>query len=92
MRIWKQELQITDTQFITVPHKAVMLDAQFQGDSILCLWFLCNPDKPPSERKIAIYGTGNPVPENPGKHISTVQDGILVWHVFDATEEQETGR
>lgn len=51
------------------------------------LWALCDPDEKIGQesRIFAIYGTGNPIDENPGKYISTFQvyDGKGVFHVFE---------
>jgi hypothetical protein len=86
-RIYKYPLHITDRQSLLLAVGAKILAAQFQGRE-LQLWVLVN-DTPPHvvRRDIAIYGTGNPVPENAGAYIATAQDPRgLVWHVFDLTE------
>mgnify|MGYP003452762052 FL=1 len=83
--IWKFGLEVKDIQFLAVPTGAKFLDAQMQNGN-LQLWALCDNSKPLIEkRKIAIYGTGNPVPSNSGEHIATFQmsDGNLVFHVFE---------
>lgn len=84
MRIWKYKLEITDIQEIETPAGGEILTAQLQGDE-LQLWVMVNENSMyKTTRKIAIYGTGNPVPEPYGKYISTFQlhDGALVFHVF----------
>lgn len=87
--IYKFPLQITDRQAIKMPRGAKILDAQFQttsafGDS-LEVWALVHACADIVVREIAIYGTGNPVPEHAGEHIATVQQpgSSLVWHIFD---------
>jgi len=87
MRIFKTELAIVDRQTIKAPVGAVFLTAQMQDD--LCLWFLCDESAEMKDRTIAIYGTGNQIPDEPGRYISTVQalGGKLVWHVFEVTPE-----
>ncbi len=86
MRIWKWNLPITDNQALKMPVGAKILSVQVQHDNC-CLWALCDDSKgvPSENREIAIYGTGNPIPDNPGKYISTFQllDGDLVFHVFE---------
>jgi hypothetical protein len=84
MVIWKAELDVTDRQNIRVPMGAKFLTAQMQGDQ-LCVWYECNPKNPLQERTIAIYGTGNMLPTDPGKYIATFQmlGGTLVFHVYD---------
>lgn len=85
MVIWKFPLFVTDSLDLLMPEGAVILSVQNQRDS-LCLWAFCDPSAPLKSKKINIYGTGNPVPENPGRYIGTVQmdDGFLVWHVFQS--------
>ena len=84
MVIWKAKLQIRDKQRIEVPAGATILTSQMQKDE-LALWFMCIEGSAKSTRTIAIYGTGNPMPDNPGKYISTIQlqNGDLVFHVFE---------
>lgn len=84
MRIWKQILDIVDRQEITVPIGAKFLTVQLQQDH-LAIWFECNEANPKQEVVIAIYGTGNPMPHEPGKYIGTFQldNGELVFHVYD---------
>lgn len=83
MRIWKYVLKIDDRQKIYMPTESEILSAQMQRDN-LCLWALVDESKIQVDREIAIYGTGNPMPENPGKFISTFQlSNSLVFHIFD---------
>lgn len=84
MRIWKQTLDLVDCQRIMFPQGSKFLTAQMQGN-LLSLWFECNEKNPLKEIVIAIYGTGNPIPDNPGKYIATFQTGggALVFHVYD---------
>ena len=85
MRIWKVTLDVTDRQNINIPQGAKLLTVQVQEGRDPQLWFLCNENEPMSTRIIAIYGTGNPIPDDPGEYISTFQEfnGELVWHVFE---------
>jgi hypothetical protein len=85
MRIWKTSLAVTDRQIVGVPQGAKFLTVQVQRGSPQ-LWFLCDEkEQLVSKRTIAIYGTGNPIPDDPGEYISTFQElgGELVWHVFE---------
>lgn len=84
MVIWKVKLQIIDKQNIEIPAGATILTSQIQKDDLV-LWFMCIEGSAKCTRKIAIYGTGNPMPSNPGKYISTfqLQNGDLVFHVFE---------
>jgi len=84
MRIWKCKLKVTDEQVVELPDGAKFLDVQMQGEDC-CIWTLCDETAPPKSRGIAIYGTGNPMPEYPGEYIATFQmaGGALVFHVFE---------
>jgi hypothetical protein len=86
MRIWKFPLAVTDRQTVLLPTGSKLLDVQMQGGAC-CLWALCDEDAPKHLRTIAIYGTGNPVPDEPGEYIATFQmhGGALVFHAFELT-------
>ena len=84
MRIWKYTLEITDRQTVQMPAGAQVLAVQMQGDAPQ-LWAIVNESESVEEpRAFAIYGTGHPLPDDPGKYIATFQlSGIpFVGHVF----------
>lgn len=84
--IWKFPLTITDAQTVAIPEGAEILTAQMQG-GISCLWAIVKDDAPTTDRVIEIFGTGNPMWADMGvsrKYIATVQQGPLVWHVFES--------
>lgn len=86
MKIFKFLLQLTDRQIISAPYHAKFLTAQMQREH-LCLWAECNPQDLHELRHIAIYGTGNPIPDNPGTYIATVQvNHQLVFHVYEVKQ------
>lgn len=85
MRIWKWTLAVKDEQTIELPMNAKLLSVQMQGE-LPQLWALVDENQPRKQgRRIAIYGTGNPMPDSPGEYISTFQmhDGALVFHAFE---------
>lgn len=88
MRIWKYPLEVTDLQTVEMPHGAKILTVQMQGTTC-CLWALVEDEMPRhlnQSRRIAIYGTGNPVPRNLRQdYIATFQmeGGALVFHAFE---------
>lgn len=86
MRIWKWEIEVTDSQEVMMPQGAKLLDVQLQHGQC-CIWALCDEQAPKAPRKIAIYGTGNAIPDEPGEYIATLQErgGALVFHAFDLT-------
>lgn len=85
MRIWKFPIEVIDQQILMVPKDAKFLDVQMQRETC-CLWALCNQDAEKEERYLKIYGTGNPMPDDPGDYIATFQmhGGTLVFHVFES--------
>ena len=87
MTIWKFPLQITDRQWVSVPGGSKILSADNQH-GVLCLWAMVNPESNTRvQRKIAIIGTGNPMPQDEAmEFIGTVILGVFVWHVFEVLE------
>ena len=86
MRIWKYPLGLNDRQALTMPPGAKLLTVQAQGEYGACLWALVDERLPDAEtRTIAIYGTGTPIPDEPGDYIATFQimGGELVFHAFE---------
>ena len=81
--IWKYPLDITDEQTIEIPRTHKFLTVQTQ-DGQICLWALVNEDEPTIEKRIAVYGTGHPIPVHCGHYLGTAQtaEGLFVWHVF----------
>lgn len=91
MRIFKWTLAVTDTQTLELPQGAGILTVQVQGD-MPQLWALCNENATTKERRhIAIYGTGNPMPDEPGDYLATFQmhGGALVFHAFEVDDDQD---
>lgn len=84
--IWKYALQPGRTE-LEMPGGAELLTVQMQGDTPT-LWAQVWPGEPVVRRVLDVYGTGHKMPPDPGKYVATFQmdDGTLVWHVFDATD------
>lgn len=81
-RIWKWPLNMTSPQDLPIPLGGQFLTVQLQ-DGNPQVWFLCDPYAPVAPRRLAIYGTGHPVPEFAGSYLGTFQIGRLVWHLFE---------
>ncbi len=85
LTIHKFALAVTDRQFIPLPAGARILTIQTQFGAPY-LWAIV--DQEPRElRQIAIYGTGRPLPDDPGRFIATFQldGGALVFHAFEVS-------
>ncbi len=84
--IYKYPLAIIGSQHIRMPSGANILCAQVQNET-LCLWASVDPkEKSIDIHTIRIIGTGHPAPDLDELHyIGTAQmnDGSLVWHVFE---------
>jgi hypothetical protein len=83
MRIWKYTLR-TKRSVIEMPAGAKLLDVQMQHGAC-CLWALIDETAPMESRTIALYDTGELLPDEPGNYIATVQmhGGVLVSHAFE---------
>lgn len=67
------------TIFTSVNGRA--LDAQIQNGE-LCIWIEINSSHK-CYKEFGIFGTGHPIPEFDVRYISTVQEGGLVWHIYE---------
>ena len=79
--IYKYVLEIKETQTVSLTRGARILSVANQ-DGKLCLWVQVETEEENEYWSIAIYGTGNPLPEYPGAFIGTVIIEPYVWHVF----------
>ena len=80
--IYKYPVEIVDEQVIKFPKDAHALSAQMQGNQ-LCVWAMVDSDNELVERKVRIFGTGNPVDlQGNWQFLGSVQERIFVWHVF----------
>lgn len=88
MIIWKYPLSSDDIQTIYMPEGARMLSVQLQHGTPQ-LWALCDECADKKQRRVAIYGTGCLIPNEPGRYIDTFQinSGELVFHVFDISDQ-----
>lgn len=82
--VWKYKLP--PDNILQMPRGARILCVHAQRDTI-CLWALVNQQHTKEARLFRVYGTGHEVPDDPGTYLGTVhlQDGALVFHVFEAT-------
>jgi len=85
--IWKYPIKTIYRQEILMPPTSTILCVQVQGDEP-CIWAEVDyqrQDHLNIEHIIYIYGTGGPLPDNPGQYIGTYQldAGDLVFHVYE---------
>jgi len=81
--IFKYQLEVRGDQLVTMPAGAQPLSVQVQHGAP-CLWVLVDPTAGSHVYIVSTYGTGHPIPADPGKFVDTYQleDGDLVFHVF----------
>ena len=87
MRIWKVTFRLEDVQRFELPKGAKLLTMQCQN-GMPCIWFEVDEKEDATESRIfTTYGTGNPMPDEPGNYIGTYQvmQGQLVFHVYEVT-------
>jgi len=81
--IWKYQFDSRTLEMNKMmPVGSLLLDVQVQNDSI-CAWFLVETDNELANIKLKAYMTGKELPYDSGWHVSTVQLGEFVLHVFD---------
>ena len=85
--IWKWPLFPETETVINIPPDAQVLTIKLQ-DGLPHIWILMEPEAPTVRRTFCVYGTGHPMPDNPGKYIGTVlmNSDRLVFHVFETSQ------
>jgi hypothetical protein len=84
MKVFKQELKITDVQFVTLYMDAEIICVQVQHGKP-CIWYTTNAPRGIKVVRIYTHGTGHLMASNIKKYIGTYQlsEGDLVFHVFE---------
>lgn len=85
--IYKYELDITDSQRITLGDNGRIISAGLDPHGKLCVWAEVVMGDQDSQRTIRIIGTGNPVDDLPKlEFIDSVRVGPFMWHVYEQVE------
>ncbi len=84
--IWKYHASPSGRWTQLMPAGAEILSVQIQRGQVE-MWALVDANRPEEVRAFVTYGTGHPMPDDPGKFIGTFQlaSGDLVFHLFDVT-------
>lgn len=78
MKIYKYKLGNT----VQIPKGARILHCNTQ-DNCLHVWALVDPEQEEKDTyEVAVIGTGHDFNPNNFEYISTVMDGIYVWHIW----------
>lgn len=80
--IYKYPLELQIRNEVMMPRLARPRCVQMQRGRI-CLWVECYPENELTVRTFHIIGTGNTIPPEAEEYIGTVQDGEVVWHVYE---------
>lgn len=85
--ICKYNINITNSQTISLPSGSKLLDIQVLG-SCVCLWaeIETESENPSQQVTIECFGTGHTMSEDMGidrTYIATIQKDNLVWHFYN---------
>lgn len=69
---------------VKMPRSATVLSAQAQGEQPF-MWALADDQDVPTQRQFVTYGTGEPLPDEPGQFVDTFQIPTLAltFHLFE---------
>ena len=81
-RIYKYTLKPSCSFEMPIGAKILSVHEQY-GEARM--WAMVDTDNKIEARKFRSYGTGHPMPDNPGDYIGTflIENGSLVFHVFE---------
>lgn len=83
--IYKYKIDRFDaTTTIELPESAEVLHCAIQYGEY-CIWVRLDTDAPRIKRSFTVVGTGWEI-EDDMNHISTIQDGAFVWHIFEVPQ------
>lgn len=80
--IYKYIIEITDVQSVKLAEDAKILAVGNQFGSLV-LWAQVDTESKTKNRKILIFGTGNPFNAINPVYVGTVQMGNFVWHIYE---------
>ena len=88
--IWRFDFPLSDKVIITMPKGARICSCALSDRMThsIAAWAIVDLSEPEVRREINVRGTGHKFGDI-GKYVSTVFDGPLVWHIFDAGEVPE---
>lgn len=83
--IWKFTTAVADSIELDLPAGARILDVAQKPGHQLVFWALVDPGVAEERRHFRVYGTGQPIGEDPGEHVASVSSpsSAFVWHVFE---------
>jgi len=86
-RVLKWNVPVDDQSHPVGAGRVLYVQCQFGPESVQ-VWTEESELTGSGERKVRVYGTGQPVPfDAPHLGTAVTADGALVWHLFDVTYE-----
>lgn len=81
--IYKYKLDIADRQAIDLPVNARIIKCEEVFNDVF-IWAIIKAENALEKVEFAIYGTGHPLPDDPGIYLNTLilNKGSFVIHVF----------
>jgi hypothetical protein len=79
--VWKFDVPFHHVINIWMPEGARVLTVQYQ-EGIPRIWVEVDTTKPTTSRGFLWFGTGHPL-EDGAQYIGTLQEGALVWHLYE---------
>lgn len=76
----------TDDEWHEIPGPIVHVQEQYD---VVTVWFEHDDEAEPAPRKVRVFGTGQPLPDEPTRHVGTaVMRGawLMVWHVRELVD------
>lgn len=82
--IHKYQFQIADKVTIQMPQGARVISVQLQN-GVPTMWAMVVTDMKMISHEFRVYGTGHELDTFAiqGKHLGTIQQNGLVWHIFE---------
>lgn len=88
--IWKAPFDLQDVIVVQAKADASIVSIQKQN-GVWCVWFEVDQNKPNKALLFYCVGTGHQVIRDNWLHITTVQDGPMVWHFYQETSYHAIG-
>jgi hypothetical protein len=84
--IWRFDFDVADEVVLSIPLPARILPhVHANSPGSLTVWAEVTPGCDPVDRRLAVVGTGNPMPLGLGVYLGTAVAPPLVWHVFEVS-------
>lgn len=80
--IWKYEIEITDSQTISLPSQHKIIHFGLDPNQVPCIWAEVNPTNSVVNVEIRLVGTGHPIDFNHFSYLGSFNQSVFVWHIY----------